>query len=339
MLHGKFLKIEPGHSIDQSLHILKALASEQRLRVLAFVGSRRCTVTEIARGLNLPLSTTTAHVNILQDAGLLHTEIEAASRGLQKVCNRTYDQLLIDLSPREEPAIRSVVVALPIGHYSRCAVLPTCGLASLSGLIGLLDDPMAFYEPERMEAQLLWFRSGYVEYLFPTRLPPHCVPAALQVSAEICSEAPLHNLDWPSDITVWINDVEIGTWTSPADFGGQRGHLTPDWWDVKDTQYGLLKRWQVTDGGTFIDGLPLSAVRVADLGLDPRAPIRVRLGVKSDARHVGGLNLFGSKFGNYPQDLTLRVDYQELPTPNGSSAPRDDVAVAAAGYLEEVKQD
>src|SRR3954447_23123563 len=136
MLHGKFLRIEPIGAPDQALQILKALGSEQRLRVLEFVGNRRCTVTEIAQGLSLPLSTTTAHVNILQDAGLLHTEIEAASRGVQKVCNRTYDQLVIDLSSPPVTEAQAITVALPVGQYSRCEVTPTCGLAGLAGLIG-----------------------------------------------------------------------------------------------------------------------------------------------------------------------------------------------------------
>lgn len=50
---------------------------------------------------------------------------------------------------------------------------------------------------------------------------------------EICSEAPNHKDDWPSDITVWINNHEVGTWTSPSDFGGERGVLTPAWWHTK----------------------------------------------------------------------------------------------------------
>ena len=37
--------------------------------------------------------------------------------------------------------------------------------------------------------------------------------------------------------------------------------------------------------------------------------ITVRLGVTPDALHVGGVNLFGSAFGNYPQDLSLRLEY------------------------------
>jgi predicted transcriptional regulator len=35
----------------------------------------------------------------------------------------------------------------------------------------------------------------------------------------------------------------------------------------------------------------------------------VRIGVKADARYVGGLNIFGRHFGNYPQDIVLRLRY------------------------------
>jgi predicted transcriptional regulator len=32
---------------------------------------------------------------------------------------------------------------------------------------------------------------------------------------------------------------------------------------------------------------------------------RVRLEVSADAEHQGGLNLFGSGFGDYPQDIVM----------------------------------
>ena len=35
----------------------------------------------------------------------------------------------------------------------------------------------------------------------------------------------------------------------------------------------------------------------------------VRLGVKSDAVNVGGLNIFGEQFGNYPQPIVLKVNF------------------------------
>ena len=132
----------------------------------------------------------------------------------------------------------------------------------------------------------------------------------LDLSAEICSEAPLHHLDWPSDITVWINGVDIGCWTSPADFGGERGLLTPDWWETKDSQYGQLKIWSVTQNCSYIDGKSISSVQIQDIRLEEKSYIEVQLGIKPDALNVGGLNIFGEKFGNYPQPIVLKVNFE-----------------------------
>ena len=115
--------------------------------------------------------------------------------------------------------------------------------------------------------------------------------------------------DWPSDITLWINGIEVGTWTSPADFGDQRGLLNPKWWEDRNTQYGLLKGWRVTERGSFMDGIHLSEITCNDLKLMRNPYICVRIGIKPDARHVGGINIFGRKFGNYEQDIVLRVEY------------------------------
>ena len=65
----------------------------------------------------------------------------------------------------------------------------------------------------------------------------------------------------------------------------------------------------MTGEGAFIDGRQLAPLTLADLCIEPQHVISVRLGVKPDALHVGGLNLFGRSFGNYPQDLTLRLEY------------------------------
>jgi predicted transcriptional regulator len=56
-----------------------------------------------------------------------------------------------------------------------------------------------------------------------------------------------------------------------------------------------------------VDGLEVSRISLADLDLIGRRSITVRIGVKDDARFVGGLNLFGRAFGNYPQDILLRL--------------------------------
>ena len=312
----KSLHVDANEVEGTALEMLKALGNETRIAILRYLGDRVVPMNQIAQDLGLPASTATMHVTVLEKAGLLHTEMRPATRGLQKVCARTYDELVIDLPRGDRHTRSSIDLTMPIGGYSDFQVEPTCGLAGTDGIVGYLDDPNSFYEPDHVRAQLLWFRSGYVEYRFPNRVPHGATVMSLQVTAEVCSEAPLHDDDWPSDISVWVNGVHLGEWTCPADFGGTRGRLTPTWWEDKDSQFGVLKRWRVSDSATTVDGLSLSAVGLGALALSRSEPIIVRIGVRPDATNVGGINLFGREFGNYPQDLGLRIEYDAGPPPD-----------------------
>lgn len=306
------LTLDVGAGNDELDVVLKALASRPRRRILLLLADRLQNVSEIASALGLPVSTANLHINVLEEAGLLLTEHRPASRGLQKLCTRAYDEVVVRLPVRDANSANEDVaeVSMPIGAYVDCSATPSCGLAGELGIIGMLDDPGAFFDPDRVHAQLIWFERGHLTYRFPNRLPPRATLTSLTVSCEACSEAPLHHDDWPSDITLWINDVEVGTWTSPADFGGQRGSLTPDWWESHNSQYGMLKVWRVNREGSWIDGVTSSEVTLDDLGLGGERFLDVTIGVKPDANHIGGLNLFGRGFGNYPQDLVLRMRYQ-----------------------------
>ena len=306
----RVIELELRSGQADTLEKFKALASEPRLRILEHLAHQLCNLTELATALEMNLATVTMHVNILEEAGLIVCEYKPGERGTQRVCGCLFDWINLHMVRRREAEVGKLLeVPFRVGSYNDFQVTPTCGLVSESGLIGFLDDPASFYEPERHSAELLWFHSGYVEYRCPNRLPSSAVVESLDVSMEVCSEAPTHHLEWLSDITVWINGVELGSWTSPSDFGGVRGKLTPDWQRDADTQYGLLKVWQVTEAGSQVDGLEVSDVNLTDLKLLSHPFISLRIGVKPDARHVGGVNLFGAKFGNYPQDILLRLRY------------------------------
>jgi len=310
---GRVLHVNSYYAPNDSARLFRALSSPQRLRILAFLSDRLANISEVAQELDMPLSTATMHIMALEEAGLITTELRPAAHGQQRICARLHDVVVMDL-PQHPATVESVIeMSLPIGHYMDCCVRPTCGLCGDTGIIGELDTPSAFYLPERVQAQLLWFQAGYVEYRFPNPLPTDARVESLQFSAELCSEAPLHHTDWPSDITLWINGREVGTWTSPADFGGERGRFTPEWWVTWNTQYGLLKLWQVTGEGSCVDDMRVSNVTLDDLNLRRWPYIGVRLGVKDTAEHAGGLNLFGSHFGNHPQDLILRLRQQISP--------------------------
>ena len=67
--------------------------------------------------------------------------------------------------------------------------------------------------------------------------------------------------------------------------------------------------WQVNEEGSFVDGLKVSTTSLEELNLREQRVISVKIGVQDDAEHVGGINIFGNRFGNYPQDIVLRIRY------------------------------
>ena len=83
-----------------AVDVFRALGNETRVEILRYLGDRVLAVNQIAQGLDLKPSTATMHITILERAGMLHTELLPASRGLQKVCARTYDELVFDLPSR-----------------------------------------------------------------------------------------------------------------------------------------------------------------------------------------------------------------------------------------------
>lgn len=93
-----------------------------------------------------------------------------------------------------------------------------------------------------------------------------------------------------------------------GDFGGRRGHYTPEYWPVTSTQFGILKTISVNSEGLFIDKtLVNSHITVSDLKLAVGNAIKLTIGIKEDAVHRGGLNLFGKNFGDYPQSIIMII--------------------------------
>src|ERR1044071_6987905 len=78
------------HNLQKLEAVTKALGSETRLEILRFLSAHTCTLLEIAEALNLPASTANLHINVLEKAGLIETDLQPATRGLQKVCARAY---------------------------------------------------------------------------------------------------------------------------------------------------------------------------------------------------------------------------------------------------------
>lgn len=308
MKENSILVIDP----RSNLEILKGLASAIRLDILSLIQEEPKNVNDIAEALKLPQSTVATNIITLEKAGLVRTQNVKGRKGTQKVCSPVYTEMVINLTDRQRDVRKDDVieVMMPIGLYTRYKASAPCGLCSPEGIIGYLDVEGSFLDPARMKAALIWFEIGYLEYKFPNNSLYNSKPVrTLEVSAELSSEIPGTNKDWPSDITMWVNDLEIGHWRSPGDYGDRRGKYTPSWWKLEGSQYGLLKHFRVTEDGSFVDGVRISDVTLGELNLGAHHSVTIRIGVKEESEKTGGINIFGRGFGNYDQDIILRLGF------------------------------
>jgi predicted transcriptional regulator len=214
---------------------------------------------------------------------------------------------------------------MPVGAFSTVRAEPPCGMSKVDGPIGIRDSAAMFSHPDRFLAQSLSMGHGYVEYEFPREFPAGVRVVEVSFTAEVSSEAslPVGINECPSDLTLWVNAVKIGTWTCPGFFTGTRGRHTPSWVSIQANQFGLLKTWRINRDGAKLDGLNLSSVKPEDLRLFQRRVITVRLGIEDDATYRGGLHLFGARFGNYALDLVLEVRYKVEPVADVRAGSRD----------------
>ena len=288
--------------------VARALASKERIRILKLLCQQDYAVGVIAERLRLPSSTTAQHIKVLENAHIIRTEYLPGIRGSLKKCSLRRDSVRLVLRQQSEKQQRRVRIDMPIGSYTSCRVAGSCGLAGPNGYIGSTNESGAFYLPERLEAQIIWTSAGYLEYRFPNLSIQDHAPRAMRFSCEICSETWGYDEAWQSDITLWVNEQDCGTYVSPGDFGHRRGQLNPKWWQCDGTQYGRLQTWEATDKGIFMDGACISQTTVDQLHLHTGDFITVRLGVKGNAKHQGGFNLFGEHFGDHPQALVMELD-------------------------------
>lgn len=304
MLHVK--------NIDDGLELFKALGSDIRINILKLLlKEKELSMNEIASYLGITNGALTSHIKKMEENGLLKVAVERGTHGNQKLCSIAIDKILIEVE--SEDAHNQIYNAeLKVGHYSNYEIYPTCGLATQDHLIGEVDDPRYFAHPDRIDAGILWFTRGYIEYIIPNLLPDATRIDQITLSFEIGSEAPGVSNDWPSDISFFLNDTWVGMWTSAGDFGDVRGIFTPDWWFPNWNQYGVLKMLVINRKGTFIDGMKVSNVTINQLELDYKSTLRFKFMVPNDASNVGGITLFGSGFGNYNQDIKIRISYSKM---------------------------
>ncbi|WP_424766439.1 ArsR/SmtB family transcription factor [Paenibacillus sp. sgz302251] len=291
-----------------NIKFLECFSSDTRIKIIELLNEQAMNIKELAEALGISSAIVTKHVQKLEEVSIITTESVPSTRGRQKICHLTLESATLQFRVKEKHDQNRYAVSIPIGQYSAYEVKPTCGLSSETKIIGMVDDPRYFSDPERVTARHLWFASGFIEYRIPNYLVGKQTARNISISLEICSEAPHYNENWPSDLSFYLNDVCLGVWTCPGDFGAVRGVYTPTWWDL-GTQHGLLKQITIDAGGSYIDGIRMSDKTIHDLPISYGEDIHFKISAPETAIHKGGLSMFGKQFGNYDQDIQVYIGY------------------------------
>ena len=296
---------------EQVSRVARALSVPKRVEILRLLDQKNIvSVNEIAQTLSLPISSAAMHINILEEAGLIICERFASLHGTMKMCSCQCSDIHFMLHSAPPENAKYTLQTLPIGGYSSAEdIVPACGLASQVGPIGTYNRPAAFYMPERLDAQVLWLKTGRLTYQFAPLMDRQVSVEMLEISFEACTQAQQKDRDWTAEIRLHVNGVELGRTLIDCDCEGRRGVFNPPWWPNVATQHGELLVWRVTEEGVFLRNERISNVTLNDLHLMDADSIRVTLDVPAEREHQAGINLFGNFFGDYSQALNLMIGY------------------------------
>jgi len=288
----------------------RALSSIDRLRILRLLQEQPMNLSEISVALDMPISSVSFHTNALNKSKLIQFEYQPVLKGHVKLCYKAVNKVEISFLDKQPPKqkFNQISCEMPIGNYTDANISQGYLVGPEGFIFREHDYNSKLFKPERISGQLLGFQAGWLSYNFPNYYKSYPNYNAISFSFEFCSEAPYFRFNWPSDITIWINDVEVATVLSPSDFGGRQGKFTPEFWSINSTQYGILKTFNINSKGVFVDENHVNKkVTFEDLNLDQFDYIKLKIGIKDDAKHTGGINLFGKNFGDYNQSIIMQL--------------------------------
>ena len=308
------LTIENEDDIPVIAQICEALGDETRLRILKELQHPPYlkSISELEKLIKIPKTTLIRHLQKLEESNIVTMLYRSSSHGTARIFGRDMRNFHVCLYNTPKPQVSDLITntqSLGVGQFTDFTG-ESFGFATITNVHHFSTEDC--FTSKRFNAQLVYATKGRITYYFSNKIAKYNNVEELSLSREICSEAPYFDNDYLSDITFWINDKEIATYTSLGDYGDHRGKLNPEWWPNTSTQYGKLLTLAITQNSVTINGASqASKYTLSDLNLQKGNKIIITVGNKDTAEHQGGFNIFGSSFGDYPQDICLSLKYKE----------------------------
>ena len=252
-------------------------------------------------------STVIFHLRLLEEAGLVISRTQPNKKGKTLIFYINFSDVTLSLQ-NDHAAAHDTVITQTVGVGCFEAAAPTgyMRIATEDRFIVLEKDDI--YNPRRFDAKLLCIDNGMVRYAFSNAFARRHTVKSLEFSMELSSESPYFCNDWKSEIVFSVCGVDVATYLSAGDYGDTRGRLTPEWWDNKYSQYGLPVTLLIDWGGVRLNGdYVRTDLTLGDLPLAQSDRITLSLRTDPALRYAGGFNIYGSRFGNEPQDIVMRA--------------------------------
>ncbi|MCP4179359.1 MAG: ArsR family transcriptional regulator [bacterium] len=292
-----------------NLDFFQTLASKTRLKIIEIVRDEEKNIKDLAEIIGVSSTIIARHINQLEKADIIQTVNVSGKRGLQKICRLKSKKITLDFDLDSEDKNSLRKFSIPVGNYKNYDVNPTCGLASAKALIGLHDDPRYFSHPDHYLASIIWYTDGWVDYVIPSYMLDYKPITSIEVSLELCSEYPFFRDNYKSDIFFIMNGINIGMWTAPGNYGDRRGKYNPPWWTM-GSEYGFKVTIIIDKHGTHINNQQISSINLEDLDIKICKDLLFRISSPADSANPGGVTIFGKGFGDYNQDIEVKIKYE-----------------------------
>ncbi len=303
--------------LDKIAIIADALSNPVRLQMLRQLQDGAKSIPELAKMNDLSITNCIFHATILENAKLIHIRLVHYGKTNKKVrvCTRLLRKFNVNLflgdhnkfpGPNKEIYSYSVRV----GEFIYISEdVDACFATKDQWYFGTWK---GIYNPERYNAEIIWSNRGIISYAFPNDFTMKGDVEQLILDLEICSETLDHDNLHQSDITFWMNDVELFTYRCPGDYGDRIGLLNPEYWskdkNVLPTQYGDRLHIVIDDTGIYLNEvLVRNSFNLDSLKLSKGNMLKLTIGNKEGCEFPGGWNIFGKGFGDYPIDIELKA--------------------------------
>lgn len=225
----------------------------------------------------------------------------------------------------KKSASHKIRISIPVGSFSESRVEMPCGYFSPEGMVECHDID-EFIKPNRVLARLIWFaNTGYVTYTIKNPLAKNHQLHVLRIFFEASSELLRHDVNFKTDLSVYLNGKKLITKTLVNDLTERRGiYPLPDWKDRKKLNYGIPIWLECREDGVFwgrLRGKDVQSKIIWEKVLDENfIPLLKKskiftlvLAIEPDAKNKGGLNLFGAEVGNLKDPFYIELDYDGEP--------------------------